>query len=380
MKRTYTEHLKAKDRNCLGRWCLLTGAEQHLKRELLSLIREQAAKASGKGEEPSWETLDASTVTAREILNRCQTGALFGGPRVLVVREVERLAAKEQDSLAKGVGALPADVTVVLVAGEGGDRRRSVRPALSRAVSKEGLVVDFPALKAADAAAWAVKRAKALGKKLEPAAARKLVDQKVGTGLGEIETELEKLVLFVGERGAIAAAHVDAVTPRTVEEDIFRLLDAVGRREPGRAAAILRSLLADKREQPGRVLWMLARQIRLIWQTKLLLESGWQPGKEVAEETAALLPQEPAKNALAQFGRRTWLARRTAQQAKALSWGQLYEAIRALHACDLTMKGIRGKVQDQAVALELLVVQLCTGLKMPMWESEVAGRAPLGSS
>jgi len=374
MKRTYAEHLKAKDKNCLGQWCLLTGPEYYLKRELLSLIREQAAKASGKGEEPSWETLDASSVTARDILNRCQTGALFGGPRVLVVREVERLPAKEQEALAKGVGSLPADVTVVLAAGEGGHRRRSVSAALSRAVDKVGLVIDCPALKAADAAAWAVKRAKALGKKLAPVAARKLVDQKVGTGLGEIQAELEKLVLFVGERGTISAADVDEVTPQTTEEDIFRLLDAMGRREPGRAAVILRELLADKREQPGRVLWMLARQIRLIWQTKLLLERGWQPGQEVDEETAALLPQESAKNALAQFGRRTWLARRTAQQAKALSWGQLSEAVRALHACDLTMKGIRGKVQDEAVALELLVVQLSTGLKMPVWDSAGAPR------
>jgi DNA polymerase-3 subunit delta len=368
MKRTYAEHLKARDRSCLGRWCLLTGPEQHLKREMLRRIRQEAAKASEEGDEPSWETLEASSATARDILNRCQTGALFGGPRVLVVREVERLPAREQEALAKGVGALPDDVAVVLVTGEGGDRRRSVRAGVSRAVGKEGMVIDFPALKAVEAAAWAVKRAKAMGKKLEPAAARKLVDQKVGTGLGEIEAELEKLVLFVGERGPIAAAHVDEVTPRTAEEDIFRLMDAVGRREAGRAAGILRDVLADRREQPGRVLWMLARQIRLIWQAKLLVERGWRPGQEVDEETAALLPQETSKNAQAQFGRRTWLARKTAEQAGALSWNQLAKAIRAIHGCDLTMKGVRGKVQDDAVALELLVVQLCTGMDMPVWE------------
>jgi hypothetical protein len=44
----------------------------------------------------------------------------------------------------------------------------------------------------------------------------------------------------------------------------------------------------------------------------------------------------------------------------------------ALHDCDLAMKGIQGKVSDEAAALELLVVQLCSDLAMSVWENSGA--------
>jgi DNA polymerase-3 subunit delta len=362
--------MKAKEKSCLGRWCLLSGSEQQLKRDLLAQIRHEAQAAS-PGEEPSWEVLDGPSATVRDVLARCQTGALFGGARVVVIREADRMDEDVQKEVAKAAKPLPAGVAVVLVTGEGRDRRKpDVRAPLRKAIEEHGLVIDCPAMKEAEAVAWVIGQAKKLGKKIEPAAARKLVDQKVGTGLGELETEVEKLALFVGDLEVIAASHVDEVTTRLVEEDIFRLLDAVGRRESGHAVAIVRGLLREKRESAGGVFWRLAQGVRELWQMKLLSERGWRPGQEPDEESAALLPQDPRKNALARFtGRRAFLAARTAQQANAMTWAQLTHAVQALHGCDLAMKGIRGKVADDEAALELLVIQLCTGIDMPMWRS-----------
>ena len=378
MKRTYAEHLKAKDASCLGQWCLFHGPEQHLKREALAALRQEAREA-GAGEEPTWEVLDGISATAADVLGRSQTGALFGGARVIVVGEAHRMSAPEQEGLRRAVGHLPAGVTVVLVTGETGERKRqkAVGAALQRAIAKQGLVIEFRSLKVREAAAWAIARAKELGKKLEPAAARKLVEQKVGTGLGGVEAEVQKLALFVGDAEVIASSDVDEVSPRLVEEDIFRLLDAVGRRDAGRAVAILRALLQERREEPGRILGMLAQTIRLIWQTKLLVERGWRPGQEVDEETAALLPQDDRKNALVQFGRRSWLAERTARQVSQFTWEQLSKAIQALHGCDLAIKRVRGKLTDPAGALELLVVQLCTDVDLSVWESR-SGERVLG--
>ena len=125
--------------------------------------------------------------------------------------------------------------------------------------------------------------------------------------------------------------------------------------------------LRERREDPGRIVGMLAQAIRLIWQTKLLMEHGWRPQQEVDEETARLLPQEERKNALAQFARRPWQAQRTVRQAKALSWAQLRRAVEALYACDLAAKGIQGKLGEEP-ALELLVIQLCGDLVLPAWQ------------
>ena len=399
MKRTHAEHQKAKDKSCLGKWVLLTGQEQGLKRELLAQVRREAEAAS-QYDSPSWEVLDGPSATAREVLARAQTAALFGGARVVVIREADRIPTSrkrkgdeaeeddgeegerkpdEQRKMAKAVGSLPAGVAVVLVTGEGRDRRKpDVVAALRNAIAKHGLVIECPAMKGGEAAAWAIARAKALGKKLEPAAARMLVGQKVGSGLAELESEVEKLALFVGDRERITAAEVEEVTPRLLEEDVFRMLDAVSGKKPGHAVGVLRGLLGERRAAPPLIMWQLAQSLRELWQVKLLTERGWRPfdhaqgkpGQEVDEETQALLPQDPRKNALKRLtGSRAWLLGRLAQQSNTVTWSELTRAVQAVHSCDLAMKGIRGTVRDDETALELLVIQLCTGLKMPMWEN-----------
>lgn len=391
MKRTHAEHQKAKDKSCLGKWVLLTGQEQELKRELLGQVRREAEAAS-LYDSPSWEVLDGPSATAREVLARAQTAALFGGARVVVIREADRIPTSrkrkgdeaeegdgeegerkpdEQRKMAKVVGALPEGVAVVLVTGEGRDRRKlDVVAALRNAIAKHGLVIECPEMKGGEAAAWAVARAKALGKKLEPAAARMLVGQKVGSGLAELESEVEKLALFVGERDRITAAEVEEVTPRLLEEDVFRMLDAVSGKKPGHAVGVLRGLLGERRAAPALIMWQLAQSLRELWQVKVLTERGWRPGQEVDEETQALLPQDPRKNALKRLtGSRAWLVPRLAQQSNTVTWSELTRAVQAVHSCDLAMKGIRGTVRDDEAALELLVIQLCTGLKMPMWEN-----------
>ena len=376
MKLPYRDFAKAKDFTCLGLWCLLAGPEQHLKREALSRIRDEAGASA---DDPAWEVLDGPSVSARDLLNRCQTGALFGGSRLIVVQAADRIPVPEQEKLAKAVGPLPAGVAVLLVTGDAPDRgrRRPLAAPLRRAIGKSGLVLEFPAPSVSEAAAWAVAQAQARGKKLEPAAARKLAEQKVGTGLAEMESEVEKLSLFVGAAPAITSADVEEVTTQLLEEGVFRLLDAVGRRSASRAVSLLRGLLAERREDPVRILGLLAHSFRLIWQTKLLRERGWRPNQEVDEETERLLPLDPRKNALAQFSRLPWLAGRTVRQAAAFSWDQLTRALQALLSCDLTIKGIQGKITDPAFALELLVLQLCADLALPLWDAP-AGEKLLG--
>jgi DNA polymerase-3 subunit delta len=369
MKLTFASYAKAADFTCLGAWTLLTGPEQQFKREALARMRAEVTATAGPGTEATWETLEGSGITARDLLGRSQTLGLFGGARGIVVLQAERTDRTQQEDLAKAVGPLPAEVAIILVAGEGDDRRgRTVRAPLVKAIESHGLVIDCPALKAPEAIAWAVARAKELGKKLEPAAASLLAGQRVGTGLGELSTELEKLAVYVGEAKAITAADVEVVTPRLIEESVFKLVDAVATQHPAEAVALLRTLLRDQREEPERLLPLLAQAIREIWQVKLLVERGWRPGQPVDDDTKAMLPQDERKNALrALSGKRSFLATKRMGHAKAFSWARLARALQALASCDQAMKGITERIEDKEVALELLVVQLCTDLSMPVW-------------
>ena len=375
MKLSYAKFATDRKVSFLGRWSLLAGAEHRLKRDALDRLRAEAVRAAG-GEEPSWESLEGPTLKAAELLLRSQTGALFAGVRVVVVHRAERIPPAEQEALAKAVGELPGDVAVALVTAESGPRRgqRALRASLQRAIEKHGLWIEFAPLKGAEAEAWAMARAQEYGKRLERAAARKLAEQKLGTSLAELENEVAKLASYVGERPTITSADVDEVTPRLVEEDIFRLTDAVATQQPARAVSILRAMLRDRREAPMGMLAMIAQAIREIWQFKVLLDHGWRPGRQPSEEVTALLPSGPRRNALKRIAGRQWQVRHRINQANSFSWSRLTRALRALNDCDSAMKGMASKVSDADMAIELLVVQLCRDLEMPLWESR-SGRA-----
>ncbi len=369
MKLTYASYAKAADFTCLGTWTLLTGAEQHFKREALARMRAEVMATGEAGGEATWETLGGAEVTARELLARSQTLGLFGGARGIVVLQAERIERTQQEELAKAVRPLPSEVAIILVAGEGEERRgKTLRAPLQKAVEGQGLVIDCPELKAPEAIAWAIAHAQGLGKKLEPAAASLLATQRVGPGLGELSAEIEKLAVYTGEAKAITAADVEAVTPRLMEDSVFLLVDKVATQQPAQAVAALRVLVQDQREPPERLLPLLAAALREIWQVKLLADRGWRPGLEVDEETKGMLPQEERKNALrALSGKRSFLAAKRLQHAKAFTWARLARAMAALASCDQALKGVIDKLTDRELALELLVLQLCTDMPMPVW-------------
>jgi len=381
MKMAYASYAKAKDFTCLGTWTLLVGPEHHLKREALARMRAEVIATGGLGAEATWEVLEGSEVSVSDLQGRCQTLGLFGGARGVVILQAERMETEEQEELAarlaprnekerkRAFPPLPGEVAVILVTDESeGRRSKTLKARLMRAIDEHGLVIECPALKAPEAVTWAVGRAKEIGKTLEPAAANKLAGQRVGTGLGELAAEIEKLAIYVGEAKVITAEDVEAVSPRLIEDSVFQLVDHVAAQQPAQAVAALRGLVRDQRQDPIYLLALLAGAIREIWQVKLLAERGWRPGAEVDEETRALLPQDERRNALrALSGRRAFLASKRMGHARAFSWSRLARAMQALASCDQALKGIGEKLEDREVAIELLVVQLCTDVAMPVW-------------
>ncbi len=376
MKLSYPKFRSDKNLSFLGRWCLLSGAEHRLKRDALERLRKEASRAAG-GEEPDWESLEGPTLKAADLLLRAQTGTLLAGARVVVVNRAERIPADEQETLSKAVADLPPAAAVVLVTAETGSRRtqKALRASLQRVIEKHGLCIEFAPLKGPDAEKWVMERAGEYGKRLERAAARKLAEQKLGTSLAELENEVAKLASYVGDRPTITSADVDEVTPRLVEEAIFGLTDAVAKQQPARAVTVLRAMLRDRREAPAGILAMIAQAMREIWQFKVLLDHGWRQGEEPPDEVKALLPSGARRNALKRIAGRQWQVRHRINQANSFSWSRLTRALRALNDCDLAMKGMASKVVDANMAIELLVVQLCRDLEMPLWDSGRGRRA-----
>src|SRR5690606_21533925 len=90
---------------------------------------------------------------------------------------------------------------------------------LDKLVAKVGAVVKCEPQEPAKAAGWAATRCmKRHGVEIEPRAARLLVDR-LGVGLGRIDSEMAKLAAQVGPGGTITAALVEEQTGVSRQED-----------------------------------------------------------------------------------------------------------------------------------------------------------------
>jgi DNA polymerase-3 subunit delta len=190
--------------------------------------------------------------------------------RYLLADGVERWRDSALEAVVASLDALPPDLTVVLVA-------RAKAPAkLARAVNAaKGEVHEFAAPKARDMPRALVGSAKRLGFRLEPAAARMLVDR-MGANPVRLERELERLALWAGEGGKVTAADLDAMVADTSEAAIWSLSDALLERDPARALAVGERLI-DQGENVTGLIYGLASRLRTACAAVAKLESGMAP-------------------------------------------------------------------------------------------------------
>jgi DNA polymerase-3 subunit delta len=190
--------------------------------------------------------------------------------RYLLVDGVERWREKPLEGVAAALKGLPPDLSLVLVA------REKASAKLRRAVEAAGGEIhEFEAPKARDLPRALVAEAQRLGYRLEPAAARMLVDR-LGTGSLRLRNELERLALWAGEGGEVGAADLDAMVADTSETAVWALSDALIERDSARALAIGERLIAQGENVTG-IVYGLASRLRKACAAAARLEEGVPP-------------------------------------------------------------------------------------------------------
>jgi DNA polymerase-3 subunit delta len=154
------------------------------------------------------------------------------------------------------------------------------RGKLYKIISELGVVLYFGAARGEAAQKEILKKeAQKLldgyGKKLSPAAWIAL-GKKTGFELRRSLTELEKLIFFVGDRGAVEEKDVEEVVGKTREDSIFDLTTALSEKNQLAALAALRALL-DQGTHHLIILSMIVREIRLLLQARILVDSTKLP-------------------------------------------------------------------------------------------------------
>jgi DNA polymerase-3 subunit delta len=232
------------------------------------------ARAEGEGGTAALEVFEASegrgSPDHEALLRAIPAMSLMQSRRYLLADGVERWRDKQLEAVAGVVGELPPDLTLVLVA-------RAKAPAkLAKAVkAAKGEVHEFEAPKAREMPRTLVAEAQRLGFRLDPAAARMLVDR-MGANPVRLGHELERLALWAGDGGAVSADDLAAMVTDTSEEAVWSLSDALIEGDAARALALGERLI-DQGENVTGLVYGLASRLRGACAAAAMLEEGTPP-------------------------------------------------------------------------------------------------------
>lgn len=307
---------------------------------------------------------DAQEDAMEEIVASLHREPMLSSHRIVVVDGCGVLRRRDRkadaDLLAKAARNPGPRSCLILMKRPDPDDSRSTGPtltaALDAAVREVGLLVRCPALNEDGLRRWLAATVRAQGKTIAAEALTRLVSR--GNDRIALGLELDKVLVYVGERKTITKADVDAVVATDPEDVVFRLVDAVCGRRTGEALRLLRELARFETRShtlAGRFLALLQRQLRFLYQARELMAAG------LGQDDLARLPQEideqmPTENSLRGPA---WRARNSFRDARLWARQDLVRAFGAIVRCDAANKGDETGSEDPLANLEVLIVRLC---------------------
>jgi len=347
---------------------ILVGDEAFFRKRVRDAILEHLVP--GEMREFSFFDYDLAETALVEVLDRARTPSLMAPFQVFFVRGVkslygrgsneEKLAAIEDycknpnpDALLVLVAdhiSIPADVRRMDMQDK--ERYQRIRETLGTFCG----IVELARVEEGEAVRWIAEYCATRDVKIEPDGARELVDA-LGGDLMMVSNELEKLILYVGEKKRVTLGDVETMVLAAKQRSLYELTDAISSKDRVRSLEILDALLTsgDGEEAAIGHIYMLAKTFR---QMLVILERNVRDQRML---WAALwqgfrVPPFAADDIIKQ-------ARRYKSKR------ELTRAIRLVAKADLAL---RSNPVSKRFVLEKLVMDLTTEPKIesPAWMQE----------
>lgn len=312
-----------------------------------------------------YKTLDALNTVgffASEKLVWLRDASFFGTDKTSEAKAVLAAATDFAEALKKG---LPDGITLLVSAGPV-DKRR----AFYKAFEKLGTAQVHDAIDPTRDRDWQDKvtdfitaHAKALEKAVSDDGVAMLLELN-GANLRQLETELEKIATYVGQRHTIEAADVRAVGSASREAITWDLNDAVGERNLPKALRIMDRLLFQG-EEPIGLLFALASRIRQLLVLRELIDRkalkpvDYYPAvkSQLERIPAGIASQLPADKKFNPLLAHPFVVFKTLSQAARYTRPQLVRAMESL--LDTNQQLVTSALPDQ-LALEELLARVIT--------------------
>src|SRR3954447_17513995 len=300
---------------------------------------------------------DLGETDLAEILDRARTPSLMAPFQIFFVRGVktlfgrgsneEKLNAIEQycsDPNPDAVLIFVADHISIPVDARRMDltdkeRYERIRETLGRYCA----IVELGRVEEGDAVRWIQEYCVTRDVKIDLDAARELVDS-LGGDMLMISNELEKLILYVGEKKRVTLGDVETMVLAAKQRSLYELTDAISARDRTRALEMLDAILSTGEGDEAAIghLYMLAKTFR---QMLVILEKNVRDSRAIWQALwqGFRLPPFAAEDVIRQA--RRYKSRR-----------ELTRALRLIARADLAL---RSNAPSKRLVLENLVMHLC---------------------
>src|SRR3982750_2378820 len=242
---------------------------------------------------------DLAETDLAEVLDRARTPSLMAPFQIFFVRGVknlfgrgsndEKLAAIESyckdpnpDAVLIFVAdhiSIPADSRRMELTDK--ERYERIRETLGEYCA----IIELARVEEGEAVRWIGEYCTTRDVKIEADAARELVDA-LGGDMMMVSNELEKLILYVGEKKRVTLGDVETMVLAAKQRSLYELTDAISARDRTRALEMLDAILSSGDGEDGSIghLYMLAKTFRQmlvilernVRDTRMLWAALWQ--------------------------------------------------------------------------------------------------------
>ncbi|WP_031464002.1 DNA polymerase III subunit delta [Staphylococcus warneri] len=158
-----------------------------------------------------------------------------------------------------------------------------------------------------------------------------------GVNFNIVSQELDKLMLFLGDRPTINKDHVHQIINRSLEQNVFLLTEYIQKRQKNKAIQLVKDLI-NMKEEPIKLLALITSNYRLYYQCKILNQKGYS-GQQIAK-TVNVHPYR-VKLALGQ-----------------VRHYQLEDLLNIINSCAETDYKLKSSYMDKHLILELFILSL----------------------
>lgn len=307
---------------------LITGSEDYLVRFTKNKLVKALVKPDDKMNYTELGERELNSADIRNVTDIVMTMPFFAERRVVILQNSGFF--KNSNDMADFLPKIPESTVLIFEEKEVDKRNR-----LYKAVQKYGaVIVCDPFSNPDDLLTWTGAYLARSGRKITKQNARYLLDR-IGTDMYTITGECEKLISYTYGRDEVTVPDIDAVTEERPEDQIFKMMDAIGHRDQKKALECYYDLLRSG-EAPIKILFMLNRHFHILLQIKDLMKNGRE------SEAAALLKIPP------------FTVRNYTGQAKQFSEKALLDAFSSGVDTDEAIKS--GRAVDR-IAVESLIVK-----------------------